>query len=99
MPLFEAVCVDCGTKIEFYEPRYTERNPFCQCGGLTERIDSVPRFHDWNQLMHTTDAQPYVTRNITKDGSPLEIRSHKQLEEACKANGVIHVPGKENRIG
>lgn len=99
MPIFENRCGDCGKIIEQIEPRYTEATPFCTCGGLTERIPSVPRFHDWNQSMHTTDAQPYVTRNIAKDGSPIEIRSHKQLQEECRKHGVVHVPGKENRIG
>lgn len=101
MPLFEYNCVDCGLIFEKIEPRYSEASPFCQrCGGLTERLISLPAFHDFSQTMAENGThRPYVTRNIDPSGKPLEIRSHQQLKDACRRSGVIHVPDKHSRIG
>lgn len=35
---------------------------------------------------------PYITRNITKDGSPVEVKSPGHLKELCKRHGVIPRP-------
>lgn len=100
MPCFDEQCVKCGHVHERILPRYTKKTAKCpDCGGATERLDSAPQFHDFNRIMGTSDAQPFVTRNIHPDGKPLEIRGHKQLQDACKKFGVIHVPEKQNRIG
>jgi len=65
---------------------------------MTERIQSVPRFHDFTQTMcGGSGAQPFVTSNIT--GKRQEFTSHKQLADACKAAGVVHVPDRQSRIG
>jgi hypothetical protein len=33
---------------------------------------------------------PYMTRNITKDGKPVEVRSAAHLKDLCKQHGVTH---------
>lgn len=100
MPIFEYECSNCHLRLERIEPRYTEATPECKrCGERTEHVYSVPQFHDWNRIMGTTDAQPYVTRNIARDGSPIEIRSHQQLAEECKKAGVVPAFEKQSRIG
>lgn len=79
MPLYEESCEACGI-FEYYASAVTEETRACPtCGGLTERVIS---------LSVPAVFEPFVTRNIARDGSPIEIRSHAQLAKACRENGV-----------
>lgn len=100
MPIYEQYCKKCDYSHEYLSLIVTDvTNPCIKCGGKTEREWSLPAFHDFGQLMHTNELHPYVTSNIRRDGKPIEIRSHAQLEKACRENGVTPAFGKENKIG
>lgn len=99
MPIFEATCAKCDETVEFYVPKFTEKNPKCKkCGGKTEREYSVPKFHDFFQLTKTTAVNGYSSPHIGF-GPPAEIRTHKQLADECKKHGVVPAWGKESRLG
>lgn len=95
MPLFDESCSRCKTTKERYYAKFKKKPDPCDaCGGKVDRHVSGATFHDFNRIMKTSDAQPYVTTNIHPEGKPIEIRSHGQLQRECKKYGVVHAPEK-----
>lgn len=80
MPMFEEECNKCGKVIEFYaHPGAPEVQNQCDCGGVYQRIYSVPRIHIF---------QEYTSGNIRKDGQPVTVTSAAHERQLCKENGV-----------
>jgi len=83
MPIYEADCSACGIRYEWYSPQVTEDTACCpKCLGPGERVYSWCAGHVF---------QPFTTRNIMRDGSPVTITSHQQHVRLCHENGVVPV--------
>lgn len=85
MPIFAYQCAE-GHQEEGYVPSHLSPLPACShCGGQTEKI--------WKITRHVAASVfPYVTTNITPDGSPVEVTSQSHLDQLCKQFGVVHRP-------
>lgn len=85
MPVYQYECTQ-GHQFEAYVQKFGETCPCKVCGnGEVERIWSITK-RDAKSVF------PYITTNITPDGSPVEVRSALHLEQLCKENGVVHRP-------
>lgn len=82
MPIYDFLCPSCETgHLDRYVPGIGETIPCVDCGTKTEIVWSItPR--------DGMSVYPYVTRNITKDGSPVEVKSALHLKELCRKHGV-----------
>lgn len=75
VPMYEALCISCNRKYEWYSVFFTEENKPCpRCGGTGERLYSVATVKIFS---------PFVTRNIRPDGAPVEVKSQRQLSSLC----------------
>lgn len=85
MPTYAYLC-ECGRGWEGYIHSHTSPNPPCECGLSPERVWSLGSSH------RGATGFPYVTTNITPDGSPVEVTSPAHLDKLCKEYGVTHRP-------
>jgi putative FmdB family regulatory protein len=94
VPIYEYECAACERTVEVIElnPKNTQVPACPGCGGPTERILSLPVFHDFDRAMGSTPVRPFVTTNVHPEGKPMEFRTHQQLKDACKKYGVVHAP-------
>jgi predicted nucleic acid-binding Zn ribbon protein len=88
MPTYDFLCeVDKQSLSDVYLATREADNPSCpKCSKPMERILSLGGRHVG------ASAFPYVTKNIRKDGKPVEVTSEKHLQQLCKENGVTHRP-------
>lgn len=85
MPFYEWRCA-CGEGRRVFAPMSECRNaPICNCGGSMERDYGAE--HGGHI---PASAFPYTTRNLTPDGSPVEVRSAAHLSSLCRQYGVRH---------
>lgn len=86
MPTFDNKCTnpECeGLLLDHYTHSHKDPTPACpKCGGAMERFYSLGNGHSG------TNGYPYVTRNITPDGSPVEVRSPGHEADLCKRYGL-----------
>ena len=83
MPMYEAECSVCGYKFEYYSVHITDFTNDCpKCGGKSDRLFSryKPKIF-----------QPFVTRNIMPDGSPVVVESQSQLSSLCNEHKLVHL--------
>lgn len=85
MPTFNFQC-SCGKEWEAYIHNHVNDNPLCSCGLVPERVWALGNTH------RGSSTYPYITRNITPDGSPVEVTSGAHLESLCKQYNVEHRP-------
>lgn len=88
MPVFDFLCeADNEAQSDVYLPTRESENPACpKCALPMERIYSLAGRHVGSS------AFPYVTKNLTPDGSPVEVKSERHLAELCKLYGKTHRP-------
>lgn len=83
MPLYEGECLECHRKYEWYSEKVSDSTRSCPyCGGEGERLFS--RFK-------AKVFEPFVTRNIMPDGSPVRVESQKQLLSLCNEHKLVHL--------
>lgn len=83
MPMYEAECRSCGRRYEWYEPLPVDTTQRCpKCGGEGDRL-----FSRYSPKIFA----PFVTRNIMPDGSPVEVKSQRQLSSLCNEHKLVHV--------
>ena len=81
MPIYEASCVECGIKYEWYSCLITDRAkrcPRCNAEGCFEYSVYKPRIYE-----------PFTTRNIMRDGKPVTIKSEAEHMRICRDQGVV----------
>lgn len=93
MPIYDFQCPTCQVQdpsgpyqFEAYVPTIGEAKACDRCAGPTERIWSFANQH------RGASAFPYITTNLTADGSPVEVRSERHLADLCKKHGKTHRP-------
>jgi len=82
MPFYNWVCEKCNATEQTFEHHCTPVAP-SHC--------KQPMVRDWHgeARVHTpASGYPYITRNITPDGSPVEVKSAAHEAELCKIHGV-----------
>lgn len=85
MPLFCYVCDTCDKKCEkWFWVRDKIEAPKC-CDIEMERD-----YHAEHTNHVPGGVFPYVTTNLTPDGSPVEVKSHAHLSQLCKQYGKVH---------
>lgn len=86
MPVFDFKCPTegCkGFKYDVYLPLRDSAKPIClDCDTMMETCLSLGSQHI------AASAYPYTTRNITKDGSPIEVTGASHLRSLEKEHGV-----------
>jgi len=83
MPIYEAECMVCGKRYEWYTSNVTDETRDCP-----ECLGPGARLYSW---CAGKVFQPFTTRNIMRDGSPVTITSHEQHVRLCHENGVVPV--------
>lgn len=86
MPVYTYSCDACKHDFDAYVHFTTSTNQACEkCGGPTEKVWTVSQRNGYSSF-------PYKTRNITADGSEVEVTSaahEKQLmQEYTRATGA-----------
>lgn len=84
MPIYAYQCAsDEAHEFEKYVPMTGSPNPSCEkCGADTEKIWRVSKGRDWG-------GYPYVTRNLTPDGSPITVENPSHEATLCKMYGKV----------
>jgi len=84
VPFYEWACEACHKGEKTFEPKMEPRPPLCSCGAEMERdYPAEARGH------RPASGYPYITKNISPDGKPIEVRSPAHEAELCKIHGVV----------
>ena len=81
MPIYEADCLECNKRYEWYSPCMTDITRQCPaCNGEGARVYSPYRPRVF---------EPFTTANIMRDGSPVTIASEAEHKRICHDQGVV----------
>lgn len=92
MPTYDFQCATCKTddggpfEFEAFVQHIGGTEACRRCEGPTERVWRLGNHHIGSSCF------PYVTKNLTPDGSPIEVTSERHLQQLCKQFGKTHRP-------